>query len=82
VVAAPDERLGEHACAFLLMSPGHAPPTLPEVREHLADAGLARQKWPEELRVVEMFPRTPSGKITKFALRDQLRREDAEHRSQ
>jgi acyl-CoA synthetase (AMP-forming)/AMP-acid ligase II len=81
VVAAPDERLGEHACAFVLMTPGHPPPSLPEVCGHLADAGLARQKWPEELRVVTAFPRTPSGKITKFVLRDQLRREHDDARA-
>jgi acyl-CoA synthetase (AMP-forming)/AMP-acid ligase II len=75
VVAAPDARLGEHACAFISMVPGHAPPTLADVRVHLERVGLARQKWPEELRVVTGYPRTPSGKITKYVLRDQLRRE-------
>jgi acyl-CoA synthetase (AMP-forming)/AMP-acid ligase II len=43
------------------------------VRAHLAEAGLARQKWPEELRSVDELPRTPSGKIQKFVLRQQLR---------
>jgi acyl-CoA synthetase len=47
-------------------------PTLPSVREHLAAAGLARQKWPETLHQVEEFPRTPSGKVQKFRLRQQL----------
>jgi len=75
VVAAPDERLGEHACAFLRLLPDATPPHLETVRTHLQDAGLARQKWPEELRVVDDFPRTPSGKIQKFALRDRLRTE-------
>jgi len=75
VVAAPDVRLGEHACAFLSMIPGHEPPSLPAVQDHLERAGLARQKWPEELRIVTDYPRTPSGKITKYVLRDQLRRE-------
>jgi len=50
-------------------------PTLNTVRAHLDAAGLARQKWPEEVREIEEFPRTPSGKIQKFALRDRLRRE-------
>ena len=70
VVAAPDPRLGEHACAFVRPRPGAAAPDLAAVRRHLEAAGLARPKWPEELRVVEDFPRTPSGKIKKFALRD------------
>jgi acyl-CoA synthetase len=77
VVAAPDARLGEHACAFVRPTPGHVAPRLDAVRTHLAAAGLARQKWPEEVRTIEDFPRTPSGKIQKFALRDELRRERA-----
>jgi acyl-CoA synthetase (AMP-forming)/AMP-acid ligase II len=73
VVAAPDERLGEHACAFLRMLPGATVVTLPQVRADLERAGLARQKWPEELHLVDDFPRTPSGKVQKFVLRDRLR---------
>jgi non-ribosomal peptide synthetase component E (peptide arylation enzyme) len=53
--------------------PGQAPPTLIQVREHLASAGLARQKWPESLHQVDEFPRTASGKVQKFRLRDELR---------
>jgi acyl-CoA synthetase len=75
VVAAPDARLGEHACAFVRPLPDAEPPSLDAVRAHLDAAGLARQKWPEELRAIEEFPRTPSGKIQKFALRDRVRRE-------
>jgi non-ribosomal peptide synthetase component E (peptide arylation enzyme) len=50
-----------------------ATPTLETVRAHLAGAGLARQKWPESLHEVSDFPRTPSGKVQKFRLRQQLR---------
>jgi non-ribosomal peptide synthetase component E (peptide arylation enzyme) len=39
------------------------------MRTHLERAGLARQKWPEELHVVPEFPRTASGKVQKFVLR-------------
>ena len=73
VVAAPDERLGEHGCAFFRMQPGNDPPDLDAVRAHLAAAGLARQKWPEELRDVDELPRTASGKVQKFVLRERLR---------
>ena len=73
VVAAPDERLGEHGCAFFRMQPGSGAPDLEAVRAHLSAAGLARQKWPEELRVVDDLPRTASGKVQKFVLRQQLR---------
>ena len=77
VVAAPDARLGEHACAVLRMRADATPPTLADLAAHLASAGLARQKWPEELRVVDDFPRTASGKIRKVDLRARLRAEAA-----
>ena len=73
VVAAPDERFGERAAAVLRIRPGAGAPTLEQVREHLAGVGLARQKWPESLHQVEEFPRTPSGKVQKFRLRQELR---------
>lgn len=73
VVAEPDERLGERAAAVVRVRPGQSLPTLVEVREHLASAGLARQKWPESLHPVDDFPRTASGKVQKFRLRADLR---------
>ena len=73
VVAAPDERLGERAAAVLRVREGAAAPTLEQVRQHLEAAGLARQKWPESLHQVDEFPRTPSGKVQKFRLRQDLR---------
>jgi acyl-CoA synthetase len=78
VVAAPDERFGERAAAILHLRPGAEAPTLDDVRSHLAAAGLARQKWPESLHVVEELPRTPSGKVQKFVLRRRLREGDLE----
>jgi acyl-CoA synthetase len=73
VVAAPDVRLGEHAAAFVRVREGTTAPSLEDVRTHLAAVGLAKQKWPESLYEVGDFPRTPSGKIQKFRLRQQLR---------
>ena len=75
VVAAPDPRLGEHGCAFLRVHSDAAAPDLDALRRYLDAEGLARQKWPEEVRLVEEFPRTPSGKIVKAELRRQLREE-------
>jgi acyl-CoA synthetase (AMP-forming)/AMP-acid ligase II len=72
VVAAPDPRLGEHAAAVLRLKPGHPMPTIDGMRAHLAQAGLARQKWPEELHAVEDLPRTASGKVQKFILRTEI----------
>jgi non-ribosomal peptide synthetase component E (peptide arylation enzyme) len=41
--------------------------------EHFRNAGVARQKTPERLEVVDAFPRTAAGKVKKFELRDRLR---------
>jgi len=76
VVSAPDRRLGEHAAAFVRLLPGTTAPDLGAVRSHLEAAGLARQKWPEALQLVEDFPRTPTGKVQKFVLRERLRAAD------
>ena len=73
VVAAPDERMGEHATAIFRMLPEAPPPSLAEMREHLRAVGLAKQKWPESVHQVADYPRTPSGKIQKYHLRQQLR---------
>ncbi len=72
VVSAPDSRLGERAAAVLRLHRGEPVPTLTQVREHLAALGVSRQKWPESLYVVEDFPRTASGKIQKFRIRDEV----------
>ena len=55
------------------MLPGAEPIGLEAMRAHLERRGLARQKWPEELRVVDDFPRTASGKMRKVDLREWLR---------
>jgi acyl-CoA synthetase len=73
VVAAPDARMGEHAAAFVRMVGEHPAPQLDDARPHLEAAGLARQKWPEELISIQEFPRTSSGKVQKYVLRNRLR---------
>ena len=74
VVAVAHERLGEQACAVIVVREHAAanPPTLGELAAFLAEAGMAKQFWPEQLRLVDSMPRTPSGKIQKFQLRQQI----------
>jgi acyl-CoA synthetase len=73
VVAAPDTRLGEHACAVVRLAVDVTSIELRDITAQLVNVGLARQKWPEDLRVVSDFPRTASGKIRKVDLRRELR---------
>jgi cyclohexanecarboxylate-CoA ligase len=70
VVGVPDPRLQERACAVLTLVPGAGPLGLPELQEFLAAKGVARQYWPERVEVVDELPRTASGKIQKFRLRE------------
>ena len=73
VVAAPHDRYGEQVCAVIRPSGTGDPPDLAALRASTEAAGLARQKWPEVVLVVDDLPRTPSGKVRKAALREQLR---------
>ncbi|MFN0090791.1 MAG: AMP-binding protein [Acidimicrobiales bacterium] len=70
VIGLPDERLGERACA--VVAPEGEPPTLAELTAHLAEQGAAKQYWPERLELVDEMPKTPSGKIQKFQLRQRF----------
>ena len=74
VVAAPDARLGEHACAFVRMQPGaRGPgPRRDAARTSTRPASRSRS-GPRRSRGVDEFPRTPSGKIQKFVLRAERR---------
>jgi acyl-CoA synthetase (AMP-forming)/AMP-acid ligase II len=69
VVGVPDERMGERACAVVVLREGSL--TLADVRDHFALAGVARQKTPEVLRLRDALPRTPAGKVQKFLLREE-----------
>lgn len=69
VVAAPDDRMGEVVRACVVLKPG-ASLTLDDVRGFFASAGVARQKTPERLTVLEELPRNPSGKVLKHVLRE------------
>jgi acyl-CoA synthetase (AMP-forming)/AMP-acid ligase II len=75
VVAAPDSRLGERTAAVLRIRDGHRMPSLDDVRDHFRSAGVAAQKWPEELHQVpegQDYPRTASGKVQKYLVRRQV----------
>ncbi len=70
VIGLPDDRLGERACA--VVSAAVSDLTLESLTSFLSEAGMARQFWPERLVVMDDMPRTPSGKIQKCKLRQEL----------
>lgn len=69
VVAMPDPRLGERACAYLVAADGSERPSLVDVQTHFARLGVAKFKWPERLEFLETLPRTATYKIDKLGLR-------------
>ena len=71
-VGMPDERLGETVCCFLVPTPGHEPLTLVQIKDYLLGEGLAIQKVPERLEIVESLPTTATGKIQKHLLRKEI----------
>jgi 2,3-dihydroxybenzoate-AMP ligase len=64
-----DERL----CAALVLRDGFAAPSVAELGAYLEDYGLAKFKWPERIEVLEVFPLTASGKLSKEKLREQVK---------
>ena len=69
VVGYPDERLGERACAFVIPRKD-ASLCAREMVDYLKAQKMAVQYIPERLEIVAELPRTPSGKIQKFKLRE------------
>jgi cyclohexanecarboxylate-CoA ligase len=72
IVAYPDERLGERACAVIVTKPGKAI-DIAGLSDFLKEQKVATQYIPEKLIVCDALPATPSGKIQKFRLREMLR---------
>jgi cyclohexanecarboxylate-CoA ligase len=69
IVGYPDSRLGERACAFVVPREGMSF-GLEEMISFLKEQKMAVQYIPERLEIVDDPPRTPSGKIQKFKLRE------------
>jgi cyclohexanecarboxylate-CoA ligase len=72
IVAYPDERLGERACAVIVPKTGQTI-DFAGMTDFLKSHKLAAQYIPEKLIVRDAMPATPSGKIQKFRLRDMLK---------
>lgn len=69
IVGYPDARLGERARACVVLRPG-SELDLAGVQAWMAENKVAKQYWPERVEILDDLPRTPSGKIQKFKLRD------------
>ena len=70
VVGLADARLGQRIVAAVV--PRERPPTLDELRAHCEAEALAKVKWPERVVIVEQLPRTPTGKLLRSRLAQDL----------
>ena len=71
LVPMSDPLVGERGCLFVICEPGLTV-DLNEIIAHLESKKVARFKFPERLEVVEAFPMTAVGKISKKALREKI----------
>lgn len=72
VVAMPDERLGERSCAYVVLKAPGQPLPLADVVAFFSRKRMAKYKYPERIVIVDKLPRTSSGKIKKFLLRQDI----------
>ncbi len=72
VVGMPDERLGERVCCYVVAADPARPPSLETIKNYLQERGLAVQKAPERLDLVDALPMTATGKIQKHLLRQDI----------
>lgn len=73
VIGVPDPRTGERVCAVVVAA-GDQAPTLEDLVAFTRDRGLAVQKAPEQLEVVDALPRNDTGKVRKVELRERFGR--------
>src|SRR6185503_1517394 len=71
VVAAPDEERGHVVKAFIVLRQGQtATPELARELQDFVKAEIAPYKYPRRIEFVEKLPRTDTGKLQRFRLRE------------
>ena len=70
VIGKPDEERGMIVKAFCVLKPGHAPgPAMVRALQEHVKASIAPYKYPREIEFVAGLPRTETGKLQRFRLR-------------
>jgi acyl-CoA synthetase (AMP-forming)/AMP-acid ligase II len=73
VIGLPDPRTGERVCAVVAVAGGHAL-SLEDVAAHCEAQGMAKQKWPAQLVLMDELPRNTMGKLLKQQIKDTVLR--------
>jgi 2-aminobenzoate-CoA ligase len=71
VIGVPDEERGQIIKAFVVLAPGHAAgeAMLKELQDHVKRT-IAPYKYPRAIEFMETLPRTETGKLQRFRLRE------------
>ena len=70
-VTSPDGQVQSVVVAFVIAREGQTPKP-DELRDFCRDQGLAQWKVPREIRIVSDLPRSPTGKVLKRVLAQEL----------
>jgi fatty-acyl-CoA synthase len=70
VIGVPDRRFGEELCAWVLLREGVT--ATPEEIKDFCRGQIAHYKIPRHIKFVTAFPMTITGKVQKFAMREQM----------
>lgn len=74
-IGAPDARMGERICLFAVANPAYNDtPRLEDLLAFLKERGVSKRLWPERLELIEEIPHTPTGKVQRFKLAEELKR--------
>lgn len=72
IVGMPDERLGERICACVVLKEGVESLDLKDVIEYMRQKKSPKRYWPEYLEIIDKIPRTDSGKVRIYLLKEDL----------
>ena len=71
VIGVPCEERGQRVKAFIVTAPGHEPtPDLAKALQEHVKAAIAPYKYPRDLEFVDTLPKTATGKLQRYALRE------------
>ena len=73
VIGVPDAKFGEELCAWIVLRPGFK--TSDEDIRAFCRSQIAHFKIPRYVKFVDSFPTTATGKVQKYLMREQMRRE-------
>jgi 2-aminobenzoate-CoA ligase len=71
VIGAPCAERGQKVKAFVVLAPGYAPDAgMAGILQDHVKAAIAPYKYPREIEFVDALPKTATGKLQRFALRE------------